>query len=83
VIGELLAGAGIAFGGVLIGRYQRPKRAYRERKVEPICGCKHHHSFHRNGGACHFTDSWGIRCQCQHYRGPEPLPEYYAPELGG
>lgn len=65
--------------------------------VEPICGCEHHYSFHDpKTGECHGTDRRAkyndrgtyvgvheIPCTCRHYTGPEPLPEFYAPELGG
>lgn len=28
------------------------------------------------------TTSEATRCGCRHYTGPEPLPEFYAPEIG-
>lgn len=52
----------------------------------PICGCGHHLAFHdRAEGGCHQRvplpdDSTGP-CRCSQYIGPEPLPQFYAPEL--
>ena len=28
-------------------------------------------------------DSYHTQCTCRQYSGPTPLPEYYAPEIGG
>jgi hypothetical protein len=65
---------------------------------QPVCGCTHHHSFHDPAtGQCHgmveVATHWGAYgderkwrqdpCTCKVYSGPVPLPEYYAPEIGG
>jgi hypothetical protein len=67
--------------------------------VEPICGCNHHKSYHLDGaGECHGLvkgdpvrfDDFGnprahkkIKCGCQHYVGPEYLPQFTVPEISG
>ena len=54
-----------------------------------MCSCKHAPSFHDpETGRCHYKwkaavnylDVWQT-CACRRYDAPEPLPEYYAPEL--
>jgi len=78
-----------------IGRFR--KRKEKLANPQPICGCKHHRSYHEEGkGICHAQvkgkpihyDTWNdpnawekIQCTCQHYTGPEPLPEFYVPEI--
>ncbi len=88
-----LAGGGTALGGVLLGRFLPARRG--PRPVEARCGCGHHHSFHDPAtGQCHGTDrrilysSGGadlgyrdVPCTCRQYTGPQPLPEYFAPEI--
>lgn len=54
-------------------------RAYLTAHGKPVCGCGHHRSFHKDGGRC---TTQPYPCGCGQYVGPEPLPEYYAPELG-
>jgi hypothetical protein len=57
----------------------------------PICGCEHHLAFHEMDGEGNPTGHCreiinshnGTECGCQRYTGPEPLPEYYAPEIKG
>lgn len=57
------------------------------RSPQPICGCGHHRSFHTENGECHHWTPQGRvverMCGCQKYIGPEPLPQYYAPEITG
>lgn len=79
--------AGLAWGWRLRGqRKPGPPR--------PICGCSHHLSIHKGRGKCNAAvqvdnfSNYGTRrgkkwasCACQHYVGPEPLPEYFAPEI--
>jgi hypothetical protein len=87
----LLAGAFVLATGILIGRLL-PERRKGPKAVEALCGCTHHHSFHDpESGACNATvqvNQYGGSylyepCACRRYSGPEPLPEYYAPEIAG
>lgn len=64
---------------------------------KPVCGCAHHFSFHDpETKACHGMmdgdpvkyNEWDrataweqIPCTCRQYSGPEPLPEFYPPEI--
>ena len=66
---------------------------------KPVCGCSHHLSFHdpktrechglMKGAPVKFNawsepTAWSqVPCTCRQYSGPEPLPEYFAPELTG
>jgi hypothetical protein len=90
---SLLAGAAIFAAGIAVGRLRRSER--RPRKGAR-CGCGHDFAFHDiKTGECHVVtkkavayDKWGTarewaedRCACRRYSGPEPLPQYYAPEL--
>jgi hypothetical protein len=73
--------------GVLVGRFL-PNRRKAPKAPEPVCGCEHHYSYHAPAtGECHGRcyDGSGIysRCSCRHYSGPQPLPEFYAPEITG
>ena len=94
--GALILLAGILIGRVLPGRR---KGARPQKPPQPVCGCSHHHSFHDpKGGECRASvrgqpthqDQWGnadgwerLPCACAVYSGPVPLPEVYAPEIGG
>ena len=71
----------IALAGVLIGRFLPNRRKRNDLKpIKPICGCKHHLSYHDPAtGRCRNGD-WG-GCACRQYSGPQPLPEYFAPEM--
>ena len=95
----ILEGALIALAGVLLGRVlpNRRRGPTRPPTPKPICGCGHHHSFHEpatgickgvnrqtkysNGGSNLGTHPFP--CTCQQYSGPQPLPEFYATEIGG
>lgn len=91
----MLAGAGIFLAGMVTGRTW-PSRRRKVKPVKPICGCKHHHSFHDpDTGACYgkateaeynVIGGWigehKVPCTCRKYSGPEPLPELFAPEIG-
>lgn len=81
---SLIEGAAILLSGMAIGRWW-PARRRKVKETGPVCGCKHHVSFHEQGsGPCHKISSWDMsRCSCRKYTGPEPLPEFYAPEIGG
>jgi len=81
--------------GVLLGRFlpNRRRGPKPPEPVKPICGCGHHHSFHDPAtGKCAslmYVPATAARyshhepCTCKQYGGPEPLPEYFAPELTG
>jgi hypothetical protein len=81
--GAIIAAVALLTGFVL-GRV--PGRRGPSERIEPVCGCDHHHSFHDpKTGACHARVSIGIwdyeQCTCRRYSGPEPLPDFYAPEI--
>ena len=93
----LLEGAGIALCFFLLGRFL-PGRRKAPGPPKPVCGCRHHHSFHDpSTGECHglvdkptrytvagIPVAWAeVQCACRRYSGPVPLPEVYAPEIGG
>lgn len=78
--------------GVLLGRFlpNRRKGPKPAKPVEPVCGCDHHHSYHDPGtGKCHGRKEIGYwssqyhyeNCTCRQYSGPQPMPEFYAPEI--
>jgi hypothetical protein len=85
--------AAAALIGVLIGRFlpNRRKGPKPAKPVEPICGCKHHHSQHDpQTGKCHslmYVEGTNSRvshhepCTCRQYSGPVPVPEFFAPEV--
>lgn len=84
----LVEGALIALAGVLIGRFLPGRRRAPRLKPppRPVCGCGHHRSFHRDGGPCSDKGYGGngvYGCDCKQYVGPEPLPEFFAQEIGG
>jgi hypothetical protein len=83
LVGALILVVGLIIGGI-VGRITRPGWKYREPK--PFCGCKHHYSMHDKDGRCREQiERWSerqdfhwVQCPCQHYTGPEPLPEVFA-----
>ena len=82
-VGAALLASG--YGGGRVGRARRHPKP--PKPTQPICGCGHHKSFHQNDGACqervYVSYVEGHKqCTCKHYVGPEPLPEYYHPEIG-
>jgi hypothetical protein len=78
---SLLEGAGILLSGMLAGRFW-PARRKGPRPPKPVCGCRHHASYHEAGtGPCHFNEHYAGYCRCRQYTGPQPLPEFYAPEI--
>ena len=85
--GGAVALAGVLVGRLLPGRRGRPKLSKPSPPPKPVCGCGHHRSYHGNGGACQqkvnrgLIEGWGS-CGCKQYVGPEPLPEFFAPEIG-
>ncbi len=82
---ELLTGGVLVAVGVLIG-WKLPVRR-RSTSAEPRCGCGHALAFHDpKQGVCHWVKEGVIdthHCGCRQYTGPQPLPEYYAPEVSG
>lgn len=85
----LLEGALIALAGVALGRFL-PARRRTPKPLppsKPVCGCGHHRSFHKDAGRCqervYVSYVEGHKqCGCGEYVGPEPVPAYYAPEIG-
>jgi hypothetical protein len=92
ITGALILAAGIALGWLL---RSLPARRKGPKPVEAKCGCGHHHSMHDpETGACNATvqvgrynqlgDWTGYEhkpCACRRYSGPEPLPQFFAPEI--
>lgn len=93
----MLEGALILLAGIAIGRLLRAPREA-ARNPEPACGCTHHYAYHDpETGACaagvsvpsSYSDTGSVTayklapCACQRYSGPVPLPEVFAPEIGG
>ena len=78
--------------GILLGRFL-PARRKGPKAVKPVCGCTHHHSYHdRQTGRCGHTERIYLgngcygqpdTCTCKQYSGPQPMPEFYAPEIAG
>jgi hypothetical protein len=88
----MIDGAVIAVAAFLAGQWlPRPHRRRAAPKApEPVCGCKHHHSFHGKTGECHALmyvpgtmsrSSHHTACTCRQYSGPVPLAEVYAQEI--
>jgi len=84
VEGALILLAGMALGAVLERLRKRPRRP-----SGPTCACGHELAFHDPAsGRCH-AEWWIhknvrdhlVKCPCRRYVGPEPLPEFFAPEI--
>jgi hypothetical protein len=87
----------VALAGVLLGRFlpNRRKGPKPPQPVKPICGCGHHHGYHDpQTGACGhsrrlvtYEDAFHTKygdietCGCRQYSGPQPMPEFFAPEV--
>jgi len=95
----MLEGALILLAGLVVGRFLPARRKQRKAKqIKPVCGCEHGlHDHDKATGACNarsrtyrydqatefeVLDGY-VPCTCRQYTGPEPLPEYYAPEITG
>lgn len=93
LIGAAIYAGGFLMGRFLPARRKGPKPA---EPPQPLCGCKdgngghHHHSYHDpKTGECHgqvYVGYWSSQyhydpCTCRQYTGPQPLPEFYAPEI--
>ncbi|WBQ05486.1 hypothetical protein [Kribbella sp. CA-293567] len=80
----LLAGL---LAGYLAGRRSRPTTP--PNTTGAVCSCQHSRGQHIDGkAACQATNKVSangvqmfVACSCQLYDGPEPLPQYYAPEI--
>lgn len=75
---DTVVGAVLAVVAYRVGR--RSKRPYAPKRVEPICGCGHHRSFHRTDGPCgkrgvYLSPGHYGPCGCQNYVGPKPYSE--------
>ena len=95
--GGAVALLGVLVGRILPNRRRAPKPPKPLPPPMPVCGCGHHFSFHAPAtGACKGTDrkrkysgggsDLGLHdfpCCCQTYAGPQPLPEFFAQEIGG
>jgi len=81
---DYLAGAGTLLVGIVIGHIRRPRRRSMK-PVKAICrSCKHGVGYHteRTGRCNKPVRVMRDPCNCQSYDGPQPLPDYYAPEIG-
>jgi hypothetical protein len=91
--GAVILLAGIVIG--VLGDRLLSRRG-RVTQVAAVCGCEHSIAFHdRATGKCSGMrkvasrwDKWGDPigwteepCGCRRYTGPEPLPQFYAPEI--
>jgi hypothetical protein len=74
---EMVTSVIIFLLGIAVGRLRMRKR-FKEPK--PICGCRHHYSFHGEGGPCNkrWVGDEDRECGCQKYSGPTPLEQYTA-----
>lgn len=92
----LIEDAALVVIGILLGRFLPGRRKGRplQKPLQPVCGCRHHYASHDpETGECNVSvrgrpvsyDSLGNPdlCLCRAYDGPVPLPEVYAPEIGG
>lgn len=92
----MIEGAAILLAGIVVGWWGR-RLAERQPpsgapKSGPLCSCGDPPSLHDpKTKQCHAEHlvSWNhygakeLRpCPCRRYDGPEPLPEFYAPEIG-
>lgn len=93
--GALILLAGILIGRFAPARRKGPKPP---KQIAPVCGCEHgFHDHDPDTGACNglmktyrydpdsqceVLDAYEP-CTCRRYTGPEPLPQYYAPEITG
>lgn len=85
--------AGIVIGRFLPGRRRKPRMPT---PPKPVCGCTHGLQTHdpetrrchaqvktyRHNGISEVLDGYAD-CACRQYTGPEPLPEFFAQEIGG
>jgi hypothetical protein len=91
--GALILLAGLVIGRFMPGRRRRPKPP---KPVKPICGCTHGiQTHHPETGRCNARVQTyrhdGVKevlagyaaCACVRYSGPQPYPEFFAPEIGG
>uniref|UniRef100_UPI003F496783 hypothetical protein n=1 Tax=Pseudonocardia sp. CA-138482 TaxID=3240023 RepID=UPI003F496783 len=73
---SMLVGAGLLLAGWAVGRVSRR----RPKSPAPICSCGHGYGMHEQGGGrCRDEKRRYVRCNCQVYDGPEPLPRAWMP----
>jgi hypothetical protein len=87
----VIEGAAILLVGLVAGYLagRRSRRTPPPVTIEAICSCHHPRGQHVDGkGACQAKTKDSVNgaqifipCPCQLYDGPEPLPQYYAPEI--
>lgn len=67
--------------GYLMARSSR--RPYQPKRIEAVCGCNHHRSFHKDGtGKCNHRNAYQtLDCGCQNYVGPKTYTEVMDEEL--
>lgn len=79
MIEGIILGAVLSFFSYWLGIVRGSRRKRPPKYPEPICGCKHHLSFHDDKGRCHWNMSYWegepyVQCDCRRYVGPEPMP---------
>jgi hypothetical protein len=91
----MIEGAAVLLAGLVIGYLAGRSRGRASappapKAIEAMCSCNHPRGQHVDGkGACKAEntfwtpDNWNVfrPCACQLYDGPEPLPQFYAPEI--
>ncbi len=89
---EMLTGAGLLTAGMALGWWLSARHRPSPVPQGPVCGCGHSLSSHRpdtryrecGAAMIRAVDNFEVgrvECPCFQYIGPEPLPEYYAPEV--
>lgn len=74
-IGVVTVLLGVFFGvGWSVVEFSKTERRRKAIAAQPVCGCRHHYSFHDNNG-CHFTHNPEYahdryQCGCRKYIGP-------------
>ena len=87
----MIEGAAILLVGLVAGYLagRRNRRTAAPKIIEAVCSCRHPRGQHVDGkGACQAKSKESangvqmfVPCPCQLYDGPEPLPQFYAPEI--
>lgn len=87
----MIEGAAILLVGLVAGYIagRRNRRTPAPNTTGAVCSCHHPRGQHLDGkGACQTKSKVTVNgtqmfvpCSCQLYDGPEPLPQFYAPEI--